>query len=95
LVHSDPAIGSLNLTGYSNEQIDALAEELTTTLDTGRQTELMHEMQAIIAEELPFIMLLYPDAVYAYRPAVFDSWLFMSGQGVFHKLSFLPAESHP
>ncbi len=95
LVHSDPAIGSLNLTGYSNEQIDALAEELTTTLDTGRQMELMHEMQAIIAEELPFIMLLYPDAVYAYRPAVFDNWLFMSGQGVFHKLSFLPAESRP
>ena len=95
LIHSDPAIGSLNLTAYSNEQIDALAEELITTLDVERQTALMHEIQAIIADELPFIMLLYPDAVYAYRPAVFDSWLFMSGQGVFHKLSFLPAEAHP
>lgn len=95
LIHSDPAIGSLNLTAYGNEQIDALAEELITTLDVGRQTELMHEIQAIVAEELPFIMLLYPDAVYAYRPEVFDSWLFMSGQGVFHKLSFLPAEAHP
>ncbi|MBZ0292916.1 MAG: ABC transporter substrate-binding protein [Anaerolineae bacterium] len=95
LVHSDPAIGSLNLTGYSNEQIDALTEELSTTLDVDRQIELMHEIQAIIAEELPFIMLLYPDAVYAYRPAVFDNWLFMTGQGVFHKLSFLPGEARP
>jgi peptide/nickel transport system substrate-binding protein len=95
LVHSDPAIGSLNLTAYSNQQIDALAEELITTLDVDRQMELMHEIQAIIADELPFIMLLYPDAVYAYRPGVFDSWLFMSGQGVFHKLSFLPDDARP
>ncbi len=40
-------------------------------------------------------MLLYPDAVYAYRPAVHDDWLFMTGQGVFHKLSFLPQEARP
>ena len=95
LVHSDPAIGSVNLTGYKNEQIDALSEELLTTLDMDRRVELMHEIQVTIAEELPFIMLLYPDAVYAYRPAVFDAWLFMSGQGVFHKLSFLPDDARP
>jgi peptide/nickel transport system substrate-binding protein len=95
LVHSDPAIGSLNLTGYSNAELDALTEELLTTLDMDRRVELMQSIQAIIAEELPFIMLLYPDAVYAYRPAVFDGWLFMSGQGVFHKLSFLPDDARP
>ncbi len=95
LVHSETSIGSLNLTGYGNEELDALTEELITTLDVDRRTELMQDIQAIIAEELPFIMLLYPDAVYAYRPAVFDNWLFMSGQGVFHKLSFLPEEGRP
>ena len=95
LVHSDPSIGSLNLTGFANADIDALTEELITTLDMDRRVELMQDIQAIIADELPFIMLLYPDAVYAYRPAVFDSWLFMSGQGVFHKLSFLPDEGRP
>lgn len=95
LVHSDPAIGSLNLTGYGNAELDALTEELLTTLDMDRRVELMQDIQAIIAEELPFIMLLYPDAVYAYRPAVFDGWLFMSGQGVFHKLSFLPDDARP
>ena len=95
LVHSDPVIGTLNLSGYQNEAIDALSTELMTTLDLDRRVELMHEIQATIAEELPFIMLLYPDGVYAYRSTVYDHWLFMTGQGVFHKLSFLPVSTSP
>lgn len=90
LVHSDPGIGTLNLTGYANERIDELAAELTQTVDPARQQELMAEIQVIIAEDLPFIMLLYPDGSYAYRPGVYADWEFMTGQGVFHKLSFLP-----
>lgn len=95
LVHSDPSVGSLNLTGYNNARIDELSVELGQTLDVDRQLELFYEIQAIIAEELPFIMLLYPDAVYAYRPAVYDNWGFMSGQGIFHKLSFLDSDDRP
>ncbi|MEM6527736.1 MAG: ABC transporter substrate-binding protein [Chloroflexota bacterium] len=95
LIHSDTSIGSLNLTGYGNDRVDELTEELITTLDFDRQVELMAEIQSIVAEELPFIMLLYPDAVYAYRPGVYDNWLFMGGQGVFHKLSFLAADARP
>jgi peptide/nickel transport system substrate-binding protein len=90
LINSDLAIGTLNLTGYSNERIDELSSELTRTIDTDHQRELLAEIQAIIAEDLPFIMLLYPDGMYAYRSSVYDGWAFMSGQGVFHKLSFLP-----
>jgi peptide/nickel transport system substrate-binding protein len=90
LVHSDPAVGSLNLTGYMNEEIDALSAELTQTVDTARQQKLMADIQTLIGAELPFIMLLYPDGMYAYRSAVYDDWDFMTGQGIFHKLSFLP-----
>jgi len=90
LVNSDPAIGSINLTGYVNETIDELSAELTQTIDFDRQQELMAEIQTIIAEDLPFIMLLYPDGMYAYRPAVYSDFDFMTGQGIFHKLSFLP-----
>jgi peptide/nickel transport system substrate-binding protein len=90
LVHSDPAVGSLNLTGYMNEEIDALSAELTQTVDTARQQKLMADIQTLIGAELPFIMLLYPDGMYAYRSAVYGDWDFMTGQGIFHKLSFLP-----
>ena len=95
LIHSDPAIGTLNLTGYKNETIDALAEELNVTVDPDRQIELFHEIQAIIAEDLPFIILNYPDGVFANRPAVYGDWVFMTGQGPFHKVSFLPGGARP
>ena len=89
LVHSDPSIGVLNLSGYVNEAADALAVELTQTIDPIRQQELMNELQAIIATDLPFIMIAYPDGLYGYRSSVYGDWTFMAGQGVFHKLSFL------
>ena len=95
LVHSDTSIGSINLTGYSSEAMDALANELNQTIDPVRQGEILDEMQVLMAEELPFIMLMYPDGGYAYRATVYDNWGFMTGQGVFHKLSFLDESARP
>ena len=90
LVHSDPAVGVINLSGYENPVADELSSELLRTIDPDRQQELLSALQAIIAEDLPFIMIAYPDGMYAYRSSVYDGWVFMTGQGVFHKLSFLP-----
>lgn len=95
LVHSDTSIGSINLTGYSSEAMDELANELNQTIDPVRQGEILDEMQVLMAEELPFIMLMYPDGGYAYRATVYDNWGFMTGQGVFHKLSFLEESARP
>ena len=75
--------------------MDALSEELNQTVDPERQAEILDELQVIMAEELPFIMLMYPDGGYAYRSTVYKDWGFMTGQGVFHKLSFLPEEARP
>ena len=91
LVNSDPAVGVINLSGYVNPVADELSLELLRTIDPDRQQELLSELQAIIAEDLPFIMIAYPDGMYAYRPSIYDGWVFMTGQGVFHKLSFLAA----
>lgn len=95
LVHSDPAIGSLNLTGYANPEVDALSEAISTEMDPDTRATLIGELQAVIAEDLPFIMLLYPDGAYGYNAAVYDGWAFMSGQGVFHKLSLLEEGARP
>jgi peptide/nickel transport system substrate-binding protein len=95
LLHSDPSIGAINLTGYNNPAVDALSEELNQTVDPVRQAEIMDELQVIMAEDLPFIMLMYPDGGYAYRSSVYGDWGFMTGQGVFHKLSFLSESARP
>lgn len=89
LLHSDPAIGSLNLTGYANEDADMLSEQLSTELDPDVRADLTAQLQENIATELPFVMLLYPDGAYVYWSTVYDNWQFMTGQGVFHKLSLL------
>lgn len=95
LVHSDPAIGSINLTGFSDPEADQLAEELGVTGDPTRRTEILNRLQVIIAEQLPFSMLLYPDGAYAFRPAVYDGWVFITGQGVVDKASLLPPDARP
>jgi peptide/nickel transport system substrate-binding protein len=95
LIHSDPAIGSLNLTGYVNEEADTLSAELNSETDPERRAELTAQLQTIIAEDLPFVMLLYPDGAYTYWGNVYDGWLFMTGHGIFHKLSLLPEAARP
>lgn len=95
LVHSDPAIGTSNLSGYQSTQADEIAAAITTEVNPERSAELIRELQTIIAADLPFILLLYPDGAYAYNASVYDGWAFMTGQGVFHKLSFLPEAARP
>lgn len=90
LAASDPAIGGLNIGGYSNEAFDALATELRATLDADARRALVQEMQALIAEELPFVPLYYADGIYAYQPDVYSGYVFVKGQGIINKLSFLP-----
>ena len=95
LVHSDPAVGSINLTGFSDAETDQLAEELGITGDPARRQEIINRLQEIIATELPFVMLLYPDGAYAYRPDVYDGWIFITGRGIMDKISLLPPEARP
>jgi peptide/nickel transport system substrate-binding protein len=90
LVHSDPSIGSTNIGGFTNADADALATQLLETTDATAQQELSYQMEALIADQLPFVMLYYADGIYAYAPAAYDGWIFQTGQGIFHKLSFQP-----
>ncbi len=95
LVHSDPAVGSINLTGFNDAETNQLAEELGVTGDPTRRQAIINRLQEIIADELPFVMLLYPDGAYAYRPDVYDGWIFITGRGIMDKISLLPPEARP
>jgi peptide/nickel transport system substrate-binding protein len=89
LLHSDPAIGNLNLSGYSNPEADAIIEQAAVTTDDAERLTLLFEIQEILARDLPLITLFYEDGIFAYRPAVFDDWTFMAGQGIINKHSFV------
>lgn len=95
LVDSDPILGSLNIMGYVSEEADALAAQLRTESDPDARMAVAAELQALIAEELPLITLLYPNGLYGHSPDAFDGWTSITGQGPINKLSFIPADARP
>ncbi len=95
LVHSDPGIGFLNLTGFSDPEVDAIAEALQVEADPAAAAQLISDLQALIAELQPFVMLAYPDGAYVYNSDVYADWEFIAGQGIVSKLSLLPPGARP
>lgn len=95
LVNSDPGTGFLNLTGFAHDEIDALSAELLVEADEARAAEIIGELQVLIAEQQPFVMLAYPDGAYVYNSEVYADWEFIAGQGIVSKLSLLPPSARP
>jgi peptide/nickel transport system substrate-binding protein len=95
LVHSDTGIGSLNVTGFKDAKVDQLSNEVRKTTDPVQLKKLVIDLQAAIADGVPFVTLVYPNGNYAYWSTVYDNWVFVAGQGVLSRLSFLPKTSHP
>ncbi|MFP5332858.1 MAG: ABC transporter substrate-binding protein [Acidimicrobiia bacterium] len=95
LVHSDPGIGFLNLTGFSHPQVDDIAAALQTEADPEAANALLADLQVLIAEQLPFIMLAYPDGAYAFNSETYADWEFIAGQGIVSKVSLLAPYARP
>ena len=95
LLHSDTTKGSINISGFSDPKADQLSDELLVEQDETRRQEILGELQALTAEQLPFVMLAYGNGLYAYRSEVYADWVFMTGQGIVSKLSLLPADARP
>lgn len=95
LVDSDPTLGNLNITGYRSDEADALAAELRTESNPEARRAVAAELQALIAEELPLITLLYPNGLYGHSSDAYGGWTSITGQGPINKLSFIPADARP
>jgi len=95
LLHSDPAIGSINISGFADAEADEIADQLRVEQDEATRQELLDQLQVITAERLPFVMLLYGDGAYGYRSDVYADWTFITGQGIVTKLSLLAADARP
>lgn len=65
--------------GYADEAFDALAAEQIRTTDADQRLELIHDMQQILAEDLPVLSLYVPDRVAFYDRTVFDAWYHTPG----------------
>lgn len=57
---SQTGFGQLNFTGYSNEKVDALIEEIRSEYNEDRQQELTYKLHALIAADQPYTFLYAP-----------------------------------
>ncbi len=89
LVHSDPVLGAFNVGGFRSDQADDLGNLIRVTGDAAERAALVSQLEALIADETPFVMLYFPDGIYGYDSETYDGWVFQNGIGIFTRLSFL------
>jgi peptide/nickel transport system substrate-binding protein len=74
-----PARGFSRADGYANADFDALAGAQVSMSDEGERRQAIHEMQEILAEDLPALPLYYTARVVVFNTETFDNWYFTPG----------------
>ena len=79
----------LNLSGYRSAAFDRLAARLSAASSEPSRRQVADALLRRLARDLPVVPLVYAQAGFAHRPAVFDGWVFVRGTGILDKQSFL------
>jgi peptide/nickel transport system substrate-binding protein len=62
--------GKMNYFQYSNHKVDSLIAEQEAAADPGRRFKILHEIQKIVYEDCPAIVLFYEDQIFARRTSI-------------------------
>ncbi|MEM8589001.1 MAG: ABC transporter substrate-binding protein [Pseudomonadota bacterium] len=94
LFHSSTAPTGYNFIGYQNPEYDAIVEAQRTETDTDTRRDLIHQAQAILAQDQPNLMLAHPQSTFAYDNTVWnpDSVVEQGGIGIRNTWTFLNLE---
>ena len=65
--------------GYRNPAFDQAAAEQATTLDPTKRRQLVDQMQAILADDLPQLSLYVPEQIAFANEKVFKGWAYTPG----------------
>lgn len=74
--------GGFNWTGYNNARVDELAAAQQVEMDADKRQALVLEAQAIIAEEQPENVVVYPSMTNAYRSDRIGNLTPQMGEGI-------------
>lgn len=80
--------------GFSNADIDKLANEQLSARDPEERKEIIFELQKVIAEEIPILTLYNTSGYTVYMPEKYDGWkhVFNHHQVTHNKISYLEME---
>ena len=67
---NDSANGGFNTPGYSNPEFDALADEFAAAKTLEEARDLIFQADAILAEDLPYVVLFTTPIIEAYRNSI-------------------------
>jgi peptide/nickel transport system substrate-binding protein len=93
-------IGNMSDSNYSNERYDELFIEQQTIMDPDERREVVWEMQQILYEEAPYIILFYDNSLQAVNTDKWTGWKRIPDEGgyffnltTYNYLNVRPAES--
>lgn len=90
LCSSDAEQGPYNVCGYVSEAFDTLVSEKLANVRTEEEMhDLLRELQAVAADEVPLLTIGYPDTMQACNVAMYDGWQAGRGANVVNIFSFL------
>lgn len=92
MTHGDLSIGGSNIGGFNNPDINKVDDQILTLINTEERYAAIREFQALLAEEMPFITLYYPNDTYAFNGNVYNGWVFTTGKGIMTVHSLLKAK---
>ncbi|MEZ5651086.1 MAG: twin-arginine translocation signal domain-containing protein [Burkholderiaceae bacterium] len=74
--------GGFNWTGYKNDKVDELAAAQQVEMDTDKRQALVREAQALIADDQPENVVVYPAMTNAYRSDRLGNLTPQMGEGI-------------
>lgn len=84
---SGPA-AMFNYAGYHDPAFDALAGRVAITPDPAARHAAVDQELQLLADDAPIVPLYYPIGSFAFRPSVYDGWVYVKGTGILTKRSF-------
>jgi peptide/nickel transport system substrate-binding protein len=87
---SDPRDAPLNVMGYRSRAFDRHARDVAAAPDEPARHRATTAELDLLGKDVPAIALFFSQGNFAYRPAIYDGWVFIKGTGILDKRSFLP-----
>jgi peptide/nickel transport system substrate-binding protein len=82
----------LNYGGYRSTRFDQLAAMIDEAPTEEERREAVAAALRQLASDAPVVPLVYPEGAYAYAPEAYDGWVYVKGEGILDKRSFLPGD---
>jgi peptide/nickel transport system substrate-binding protein len=90
-VFGDPLSMPLNYSGYRSSVFERLADRVAAAPTRSARRAAVAAQLRLLARDAPVVPLFFGGGAFAYRPAVYDGWVYVKGTGILDKRSFLPS----